>query len=116
MKTLLIPIALAAIADSVPASARQEADTRSTTVSYADLDLGSARGQAALERRIQYAINNVCNDTGRRSLDAQAQNEACRNDAKARMAPTVERLASAADQPGGPGAKAAAAPVNAIAP
>jgi len=116
MKTLLIPIALVATAASVPASARQEADTRSTTVSYADLDLGSARGQAALERRIQYAINNVCNDTGRHSLDAQAQNEACRNDAKARLTPTVERLASLAEQPGGPGAKALAAPVNAIAP
>ena len=116
MKTLLIPIAFVATAASVPAFARQEADIRSTTVSYGDLDLRSAAGQAALERRLQYAINNVCSDTDRRSLDAKVQSEACRNEAKARLTATVERLASAMDRPGGPGAKAAAAPINAIAP
>ena len=84
--------------------------------SYDDTTLDRPRRLRPSAWGLDERLSEVCNDTGRHSLDAQAQNEACRNDAKARLTPTVERLASLAEQPGGPGAKALAAPVNAIAP
>ena len=72
MKTLLIPIALVATAASVPASAKQELDIRSATVSFADLDLASARGQAELDNRIVIAARQVSDESGFRSARAAA--------------------------------------------
>lgn len=53
-KTLFAAAALAI----VPAAAH--AETVSTSVSYADLDLSSPQGQATLKTRIAMAVNTVC--------------------------------------------------------
>ena len=115
MKTLLVPFALAATFASVPAAAQQEVETRTMTVPYADLDLGSARGQAALETRINDAIANVCANPDERTLDARKRERACREDSQARMAGTVSRLASASER-GSLGAVALVAPASSVAP
>lgn len=115
MKTLLVPIALAATFASLPAAAQQEVETRTMTVPYADLDLGSAKGQAAFETRINHAIENVCATPDERTLDARKREQACRKDSQARMAGTVSRLASASGR-GSLGAVALVAPVSSVAP
>lgn len=43
-----------------PAAAANVAPTLSKTVSYADLNLGSAQGRAALQQRIKSAARTVC--------------------------------------------------------
>jgi len=96
MKTLLIPIALVATAASVPASAKQELDIRSATVSFADLDLASARGQAELDNRIVIAARQVCDESGFRSARASAEQRACRIEAGQRARSEAVRLAAKA--------------------
>ena len=116
MKTLIIPLALVAIAASVPASAKQELDVRTATVGFADLDLASARGQAEMNSRITIAARRVCDEPGLHSARASAEERACRQEAQARVAPTVTRLASAAGQSDGAAGAALAAPVGTVAP
>lgn len=57
MKSLLAALALAAGGVAVPAAA---GDTDEIEVKYADLDLSSERGRAALERRIDQAALRKC--------------------------------------------------------
>jgi UrcA family protein len=56
-----ISLALATVALSLagPAAAQQR-DTRTTGVTYQDLDLSTEQGQAELARRIEYAARQVC--------------------------------------------------------
>src|SRR5690348_8798719 len=96
MKTLLIPLALVATAASVPASAKQELDIRSATVSLADLDLASARGQAELDSRIIVAAREVCDESGFRSARASAEQRSCRIEAGQRAKSEAIRLAAKA--------------------
>jgi UrcA family protein len=49
----------AALTLAVPAAAQQR-DTRTTGVTYADLDLATEEGRAELDRRIDYAARQVC--------------------------------------------------------
>ena len=74
----LLPIVLAA---SAAISAPAIAQTR--VVSYADLDLSSSAGQAALDNRIDNAIRQVCGSAW--PLDLQSQNEVrrCRSQTRA---------------------------------
>jgi UrcA family protein len=71
----LSPFALALV--STPASAQD-----SRTVSYGDLDLSSQAGIAQLDRRIENAIQSVC-DSGDPTLRAKMAERRCRASASA---------------------------------
>lgn len=59
MKTTLLAITAAALASAVAAVPAQAA-APSVAVSYADLDVHSAAGAAALATRIQAGVDQVC--------------------------------------------------------
>jgi UrcA family protein len=51
------------------------------TVKYADLNVASSAGAAALYARIQHAAENVCSQFDRNGLDAYQQRKACMHNA-----------------------------------
>ena len=116
MKTLLISLALVATAASTPAVAQQEVDVHSVTVAFGDLDLGSAKGQAALERRVKGAIASVCNNPDERTLDSRLKARDCKRDARADLTDRLNHLAAAAKRAGSPSEQAFAAPDPSIVP
>lgn len=67
--------AFAAIA--LPMSAANASEPRSATISYADLDLGSAAGQAIFDRRIANAVEQICGPLQNKPLFDRAVRE-CR--------------------------------------
>ena len=72
----LIPIILVASVAAV-SPARAESDTQ--VVSYADLDLTSPAGQAALDRRLNAAIRQVCGRPFPIDLQTHRQVQQCRS-------------------------------------
>lgn len=97
MKTLaktavqaLCAVALGGAAVS-PALAEQF-EHKTVSVSYADLDLGTAAGQKALDKRVERAVRSACRvtrlDTGTRmmSTDAEICLAKARADAKRQVA------------------------------
>jgi UrcA family protein len=58
-KAISLALATVALTLAGPAAA-QERDTRTTGVTYTDLDLSTEAGQAELARRIEYAARQVC--------------------------------------------------------
>lgn len=84
--------AVAAVA--TPAAAGEQArivvtgDVPTALVSYADIDLRSPQGVAALQERVRRAARMLCRRGGVASLDIYMARTACRKDA----------IASAADQ------------------
>ena len=62
-------------------AAAPEVETR--IVRYADLDLGSTAGRAALDRRIAGAVRAVCGRASIQDLNGLHQVELCRDEAEA---------------------------------
>jgi UrcA family protein len=60
---------IASTVSIVAVSPALAADTATATVSFADLDLGSAHGSSVLDRRIAGAANRVCIATNQGVLD-----------------------------------------------
>jgi len=91
-------IALAATATFVAAPAFAQ-DTRSAEVHYADLNLASADGAAALKGRIGRAADKVCGVSSQLSLHSAASAKNCSKLAVAKAMPQVElALAKAGTQ------------------
>ena len=68
----VIALALAALtAVPSPAIARDAGPTQA--VSYADLDLTSPAGVAALDRRLDRAVDRVCGHPGRNNIEGERQ-------------------------------------------
>ncbi len=67
-------------------------EPRTASVSYADINLGTAKGQKLLDQRIEKAVRNVCRttnlDTGTRVMSNEAINclAKARADAKRQVA------------------------------
>ncbi len=71
MTNVLTSTAIALAAVVLPLSTVTANELRSATVEYADLNLATSAGQAALDRRIKRAVNAVCGRMlNRPSLDA----------------------------------------------
>ncbi len=79
MKTLaIITAALILSATATPAMA---VDQESSRLSYADIDLNSSKGQAALDRRIDRIARQLCDTANDRfGNPVRAQQRACRQD------------------------------------
>jgi UrcA family protein len=94
--TAAVAAAFVNIAIAVPASA---ATIPTRTVSYADLSLTSASGQAALKARVGHAAKAVCAIGGDKSVEARMQENSCERIAIAKAMPQVElALANAGTQ------------------
>lgn len=59
------------------------ADAPSRVVRYDDLNLASLQGRTVLDRRINSAVSQVCNDPGARDLQQLVIQRACRRQARA---------------------------------
>jgi len=88
--------AAAIIAAAAPAFAQEQADAPQRTVSYADLDLTSPAGIAALDQRLETAVNQVCNRDGVRDLSVWMATQQCRDKARSQLRPTRDALVAAA--------------------
>jgi UrcA family protein len=91
--------ALAAATALVVPTVSQAADLSSATVSYADLDLGSAAGADALQRRITFAARVVCGYEDSRQYDVVIATNACRGGAIQGAQPAFEAAIAAARHP-----------------
>lgn len=97
MKTLalLAAAALATTAASLPAPAvAQPGSGPRVAVSYADLDLGTAAGRAALDLRLLHAARTACGTPSSADPLGQARLDACV--AEARAAAAAQRDAAIA--------------------
>lgn len=78
MEKHLIPLAiLIAISTAAPAVAQPMADV-SETVDYSDLNLSTARGQKALQNRVEFAIAHVCVEPADSSPADLVQQDQCK--------------------------------------
>lgn len=93
----ILAIAAALLAGAVVApTVSQAQDVSSARVSYADLNLGAAPGQKALQRRIGIAADTLCGvNTGRENAIERAAT-ACRTGAVASARPAFEAAVAAA--------------------
>lgn len=80
MKTILAIAAAASLAALAGGAAAQDiSPARGVAVSYADLDLSRASGRAAMERRIEAAVRQVCPaPTSSLDLTARHYSDKCR--------------------------------------
>lgn len=74
----------------------QAATPEFVSVSYAELNLASAKGRQLLERRIAAAAGQVCAFGGIQDLSRATQAKACRSDAIARVQPQFDAAVNAA--------------------
>ncbi|HEU4697393.1 MAG TPA: UrcA family protein [Sphingomicrobium sp.] len=92
---LLIPTVVFAS----PMSAFDDGEAVQATVSYADLNLASARGVTDLRHRIAYTAKSVCGDPfARRIVDNRAR-RVCVDGAVASAQPAFEAAVAAARNP-----------------
>jgi UrcA family protein len=85
-KAISLTLATAALTLAGPATAQQR-DTRTTGVTYQDLDLATPDGQAELNRRIEYAARQVCG-MGERTVGSNIvsrETRTCFRDAKRQL-------------------------------
>lgn len=66
-----------------------ETDQVRTVVHYADLNLGSVAGQAALKARIERAAKRICKQAGALPIYQLRQQARCRKDALASAEPQI---------------------------
>ena len=88
-KFVLIAVTAISLAGlSTPASA----ETRSIVVSYADLNLDSPTGVAALESRMQVAAKKICGRTDRRLIYDGVDQRRCMRSAQESIRVEIARL------------------------
>ena len=80
-KTVPAVAALAVAAALVVPTVSHAQDTRSMTVSYADLNLTSELGQDRLQRRVGLAASYVCGQADTRDFSWARAVQLCRSDA-----------------------------------
>lgn len=84
---------------ATPALARSETPTQNRViVSAADLDLTSAAGQRALDRRLAHAVVEACGTTSTIDLAGSNDIRRCRDEISARLAADRDRLVQLASK------------------
>jgi UrcA family protein len=103
MKTFntLLTIALATLAAGVAQAQPSGAETPSSVVNFADLNLHSPAGVAQLHARIRAAANEVCGSASRHDLREGSRIRACKLQAMTRAIALVNTaaLSSLASRP-----------------
>ena len=93
MKSLTISLlALLSSAFTITPVIAAEAETATSIVRTADLDLGSAAGQRTLEHRLSIAIVEACGSASNVDLEGRNAVRACRVEARAKVAAERDRL------------------------
>jgi UrcA family protein len=87
----LAALTLAAAAPAAPPIVVEGETQPTATISYADLDLGTAAGRARLDSRIRRAAKQLCLDEGVRDLADRLNQKACLNFAVASARPQIEQ-------------------------
>ena len=91
-----VPLALVAAAIAATPAAASQGDRR---VSYADLDLASPAGVAALDQRLERAVRQVCGSPWPVDLRGRRDIERCRAETRATVqARRSDALAQARDR------------------
>ena len=96
MKTLPALGALFVASALVVPTVSQAASTNSVRVTYADLNLASDSGRAALNGRISGAARSVCEIEDSRELALASATDNCRSGAIAAAQPAVDAAVAAA--------------------
>jgi UrcA family protein len=110
MKTLVqiasvIALTFAAGAAAAPPIVVEGEQQPTASVSYADLDLGTAAGRARLDSRIRRAAKHLCLDEGVRDLADRLDQKSCLNFAVASARPQIEQAIVMAGRSPLPGSK-----------
>ncbi len=92
MKDLLIGAALAAAMLTAPATASDGEKRRDVRISVADLDLGTAEGVAALDKRLAQAVVKACGSAHYLEPEALKEVDRCRAAAAQRAMATRNAL------------------------
>jgi UrcA family protein len=98
-------LGLAAAAPAAPPIVVEGEAQPTATISYADLDLGTAAGRARLDSRIRRAAKHLCLDEGVRDLADRLNQKACLNFAVAGARPQIEQAIVMAGRSPLPGSK-----------
>ena len=94
----LIPIALISTLVTAPADAGySKSGHRSTSVSYADLNLGSSEGRDKLDQRIARAVRDVCGDRSAADLSERSEARKCGNETMLIVKPQRDRAVAFAN-------------------
>jgi UrcA family protein len=88
-KAIPAAAALAVAAVLVVPTVSHAQDTRSMAVSYADLNLASAKGQDRLQRRVNLAASYVCGQADTRDFNWAREVELCRTGALEGAQPAI---------------------------
>jgi UrcA family protein len=89
---MLLVVAAGMASPAIAAPADSDA-TRQIVVRYADLDLSTPAGEAALQRRIHAAVNAVCPyEFGDKELRARIMRMQCMAEATLRTTPRVNQV------------------------
>jgi len=84
MKTTILPlVTIAVLAASAPALARDRSDTVEQRIRYDRTQLDSASGRRAIQKRIDFAVNNICGDVVTGSKEEADGLRACRSETRA---------------------------------
>jgi UrcA family protein len=77
LKSGILIVALAFSTPTLAAAAAPEAPLARESVTFSDLDLGSAAGQRTLRHRIEVAAGNVCDLGGMAQMEDFLESAAC---------------------------------------
>ena len=90
MRNIIVPALAALSLAAVPTPS--SAETVSIDVEYADLNLSNEAGMAALERRIERAIERICGDDNARQTFRLREQRRCAAQAKASANEQIARI------------------------
>lgn len=97
LRAIMISTAALALSASGAAYA-QDQNTQTYKVNYADLDLTTAAGRHTLERRVSFAVKQVCGDPDLRDLQGVRESTTCRQAAASNANTQIALAASKAGQ------------------
>ena len=93
MKKTILTFALASLAiGSFASPAHANAAENRAVVEYGDLNLTSSAGQAVFERRLERAIQQVCQTQGSRSVRVASEARQCMQEKRAELAPVRDTI------------------------
>lgn len=87
MKTFIKVVALVCAGSTLATGTVVSANPQSVTVSYADLNLASDEGVAMLDRRLDRAIERVCGDLSRPTVQSMSRERQCKQETYERIRP-----------------------------
>lgn len=92
-ETMIRPLVAAALlAMAAPAFADLPASSATLAINTTDIDLSTAKGRKALERRVDSAINRFCGTAVTGSRDEAEELDRCRSEARAKVQPQMQAM------------------------